>query len=369
MINKVVFFLPHLAAGGSEIVVLRLLQCMDRTRFAPELILQRQRGELLPSVPADVPVHILRRARPPGCIVALSRTCRLLGADLVVTVTNAASLYALAANRLSSGRFATMVTEHTPPLAYLSEAKFAGPRRYAMTALFPNADLTAGPLDEIGQDLKHILGRRAPPFVALPNPVVDRVRVLRPVSDCATNVVSVGRLSPEKRFSVLIAAFAQVHARRPDARLTIYGEGSQRAELEAQIASLGLSGSVSLPGFEPDMDVAHAQSDLFVCTSSREGLGNAIIEAMARGVPVLSVDCPFGPRHLLQNGKAGELLERNDPASVARAVTRLLDDAERRACYASAGLDAVAQYDVARAVSRYEHAFDTAVSAWRENTR
>lgn len=362
MIKRVAFFLPHLDSGGAEGVVLRVLHGLDRRRFAPELILQRRRGALLDRLPADVPVATLAPRRPPLCVPALARLAGLRDLDLVITVNNAANLYALAAAALPGSTFATLVMEHTPPSAFLAEAKAPALRRRAMRMLYPRADLAAGPLDEIGADLVAILGRRAPPFRRLANPVVEQIGALRPVSETGTHVVSVGRLAPEKRFDLLIDAFAIVHAARPDTRLTVVGEGSERGALEARIAAAGLDGAASLPGYVSDMDVAHATSDLFVCTSRREGLGNAIIEAMARGVPVVSVDCPFGPRRLLQGGTAGVLLERDDAPSIASAMLEVLGDPARRRRLADAALGAVGEYDAAAAIADYADAFDAALS-------
>lgn len=364
---KVAFFLPHFAHGGAEIVVLRLLQGIDRTRFAPLLILQRRRGELLEFVPDDINIIELSPARPPSCILALAQLCRAQDAALLVTVTNATNLYALSAAALQGrDRVATLVTEHTPMSAFLGEAKMSRMRRIAIRMLYPRADLIGGPLAEIGSDLSMVLGNRAPPFVTLPNPVVDRIKSLRKPAVKGLHLVSVGRLASEKRFDLLINAFALLHANCPDLRLTIHGEGRERPALEALIAGLGLKDAVSLPGFSTDLDSIHRQADVFVCSSRREGLGNAIIEAMARGVPVVSVDCPFGPRHLLRDGKAGSLVTQHDAASLSRTLSDVLADRALRARYASAGLEVAQHYLVDAAVQAYQAAFDLALESRRK---
>jgi len=362
VIKNVAFFLPHFGSGGAEGVVLKVIQGMDRNRFQPALILQKDRGEFLQYLPKDVPVTTLPRPRLPGAIASLSKLCTQMETDLLVTVTNAANLYAIASAALPASNYATLVMEHTPPSAFLEEAKQRALRLAAMRLLFPKADLTGGPLDQIGADLKTYLGSKAPPFKRLPNPVIEGVKSLKPIAAVAKTVVSVGRLSPEKRFDLLIDAFAFAYRDRPDIRLTIFGEGAERAGLEAQIARAGLDGVVSLPGFVDDMDLAHQDSDVFVCTSRREGLGNAIIEAMARGVPVLSVDCPFGPRMLLQDGAAGCLIEEHDAASIAAALLSFLADKGWRQEAADQAMQGISDYDVAHSVAAYEDAFDQAMA-------
>ena len=363
-VPKIAFFLPHFGHGGAEGVVLRLLEGIDRKRFQPILILQHRRGELLAKLPPDGEVAILAPARPPRCIPALARSCAAREVALIVTVTNATNLYALAAAALQGARrMATLVTEHTPVSAFLAEAKLAVPRRAAIRALYPRADLAGGPMDEIGADLSALLGRRAPPFRTLPNPVVDAVGALRPPEPRGSHVVSVGRLAPEKRFDLLIDAFALLHEQRPDARLTIHGDGAERAALTAQAAKLRLGSVVSLPGYSADLDSIHGHADVFACTSRREGLGNAIIEAMARGVPIVSVDCPFGPPRLLRDGAAGTLVRTHDAAHFATALGRTLDDRDLRLRHAVVGLDVARGYSIDAAVDAYQDAFDSAIGA------
>lgn len=363
MPERVAFVLPHFGHGGAEGVVLRLLRGIDRARFAPVLVLQHRRGELLERVPEDVPVIALRHPRPPRCIPELARVFARENVALAVTMTNATGLYCVPAARLAGRPVRTLVTEHTPLSVFLAEAKFPRLRRAAIPRLYPLATLTGGPLDEIGQDLATLLGPNAPPFVPLPNPVVDHVGPLRPLRDQARHVVSVGRLAPEKRFDLLIDAFALLQTTLPEAHLTIHGEGPERPALEARIVERGLAGRVRLPGYTADLDTVHAGADLFVCTSRREGLGNAIIEAMARGVPIVSVDCPFGPRRLLRDGAAGRLVEDDTPAAIAQGMKTVLGDRALRARYVAAAIEVARDYEVGHAVAAYEAAFDRAIAA------
>ena len=207
-----------------------------------------------------------------------------------------------------------------------------------------------------------MLGPSAPPYVYLPNPVVDQVGALRAPSQSGRHIVSVGRLAPEKRFDLLIRAFAMLRNNLPDARLTIYGEGAERPALEALIAKHRLEGVVSLPGYTSNLDKVHRSADIFVCTSRREGLGNAIIEAMARGVPVVSVDCPFGPKRLLRGGLVGRLVDDHSPTAIAEAMSHVLADQHLRAGFVEAGLEVARDYQTAEAVAAYQAAFDRALS-------
>jgi glycosyltransferase involved in cell wall biosynthesis len=138
------------------------------------------------------------------------------------------------------------------------------------------------------------------------------------------HIVAVGRLSAEKGFITLLNAFA-VLAREPNCRLTIVGEGAQRPELEALIRQLGLSDRVSLNGHSSNPLRILATAELFVSASTHEGFGNAIIEAMARGVPIVATDAPHGPREILEEGRYGTLVPVGDISALAGAMKAMLE--------------------------------------------
>lgn len=137
-------------------------------------------------------------------------------------------------------------------------------------------------------------------------------------------VIAVGRLHPVKGFDDLIAAFALLRRTR-DARLIILGEGRIRAELEAQVQSLGLQDCVALPGRMGSVAPWMARADLFVLSSRAEGFGNALIEALACGLRVVATRCPSGPGEILENGRWGRLVPPRDREALALAMTEELD--------------------------------------------
>ena len=137
-------------------------------------------------------------------------------------------------------------------------------------------------------------------------------------------VVAVGRLSPEKDHATLLEAMALLPS-DVRARLVIAGEGPMRAALEARIAALGLEGRVTLAGMVADPFALQMRASLFVSSSRFEGLGNAIIEALACGTPVVATDCPFGPSEILAGGRFGRLVAVADPKAMAQAIQETLN--------------------------------------------
>lgn len=136
-------------------------------------------------------------------------------------------------------------------------------------------------------------------------------------------ILAAGRFEPQKAFLTLIRAFHLLQKEMP-ARLVILGDGKERKAMEALIAELGLQNQVSLPGFVLNPYSYMAQADLFVLSSAWEGFGMVLVEAMALGTPVVSTDCQFGPREILQDGRLGPLVKVGDVQGLAVAMRQAL---------------------------------------------
>lgn len=138
------------------------------------------------------------------------------------------------------------------------------------------------------------------------------------------NIVSVGRLDYQKNQKLLIRAFAKI-ADKTDENLIIYGEGALRQELETLISELGLTDRVFLPGLITDVPEAIIGSKLFVLSSDFEGSPNALLEAIALGIPSISTDCPCGgPKEVIVDGENGFLVPVGDVEALASKMLYVL---------------------------------------------
>lgn len=137
-------------------------------------------------------------------------------------------------------------------------------------------------------------------------------------------ILGIGRLCRAKGFSTLIQAFAELRKGR-DCRLVILGEGGQRPRLESLANRLGIADDIDLPGFVTNPFSFLARAALFALSSQREGCPNVLVEALAVGTPVVSTDCPSGPREILDGGRYGPLVPMNDAQGLAAAMATVLD--------------------------------------------
>ncbi|WP_250125273.1 glycosyltransferase [Chroococcidiopsis sp. CCMEE 29] len=186
----------------------------------------------------------------------------------------------------------------------------------------------------VADDLTQIAGRSLKHMRVIHNPVVTPKlfeQAKEPIDrewfkDGAPPVIlGVGRLSLQKDFPTLIRAFTIVRKQLP-ARLMILGEGEERPQIEAMIKELGLASEVALPGFVSNPYAFMSRAAVFVLSSVYEGLPTVLIEAMAVGTPVVSTDCPSGPREILGFGKYGMLVPVRDFEALANAIVTTLSD-------------------------------------------
>jgi glycosyltransferase involved in cell wall biosynthesis len=146
---------------------------------------------------------------------------------------------------------------------------------------------------------------------------------------------SIGRLARQKRFDLLLTAFAMLRNRRPHLRLLIAGDGDDRAKLERLAGRLGIGASCRFLGHRSDVTRFHHALDLFVQSSEYEGTPNVVLEAMALETPVVATDVG-GTRDLIQDGVHGLIVRPRDPKALAAAVRTALDHPERTRARADA---------------------------------
>ncbi|TCT22053.1 glycosyltransferase involved in cell wall biosynthesis [Thiobaca trueperi] len=231
-----------------------------------------------------------------------------------------------AVGTLMSGRFAA---HRWNPFKTLRETR-------RIRACYRRLDGVTAVSQAVAEDLQQVFGIREVPVAVLANPIIpDDLEDLAALpchqpwlAESSADrsgplIVALGGLRQVKDFATLLRAFARLQ--RPDARLVIIGEGKERAALAALARRLGIQDRVDLPGFVANPFPWLARADLLALSSRREGLPNALVEALALGIPVVATDCTGGVRELLQDGQLGPLVPVGDPAALADAMTLTLD--------------------------------------------
>ena len=146
-------------------------------------------------------------------------------------------------------------------------------------------------------------------------------------------IVAVGRLSEQKNFKLLLDAFSDISPEYPEYTLKIYGKGPLEAELKNHAKNIGIADKTQFMGYVSNMPEELEKASGFVLSSNFEGMPNALMEAMALGLPCVSTDCPVGgPRYLIEHGENGLLVPVGNKDEMIKAIRSILqkeDDAKK----------------------------------------
>lgn len=214
-------------------------------------------------------------------------------------------------------------------------------------------DLVATLTEGDAEDYRRLLGADAH-VVAIPNAVQQADVRADPASKI---VVAAGRLTRPKGFDRLVRAFGLVVGKYPDWRLRIYGVGDQDAALRALIARLGLGDHVAMMGFSTRLHKELARASIYAMSSRFEGFPMVLLEAMSCGLPVVSFDCPSGPRHVIEHGVNGLLVQDGDVDALADGLLELIEDNDRRATMAAAAVDTSSRYTTTAIAQQWSELF------------
>ena len=370
--RRIGLLLTDLNGGGIQKMMLALGEGLVGRGHEVQLILYGRGGPFALDVPPGIETHILTpifrplgrlvpfRADPAGSLrmllpvllpgkpirgleflPALARHLARSRLDALISAAPNCNLEAVWAKRLSGVATRILVSERSAPSEMLTKARNWRSRFLPtlMSRTYQQADVIVAVSQELRDNLAAVTNIPRERIRAIYNPVVGP-EVLEGAAAPIPHpwlepgeppvILAVGRLSTQKDYPTLVRAFAMVRAKR-QARLIILGAGrdehktEQRREEIAQLArELGVGEDVDAAGFTANPYAYMARSALLALSSLYEGLPAVLIQAMACGCPVVSTDCPTGPREILDDGRYGPLVPVSDVPALAGAMESVL---------------------------------------------
>jgi len=351
--------LPNLKGGGAERVAINLANRFIQRGYKIDIILMSATGEFLSELNQDVRIIDLQVRRLRGSFLPLVRYLRNNRPEALLANMWPLTSIALWARAMAQVSTRVVVAEHTTwsgdPLANSVFGRMKVSSTMHLT--FPNADGILAVSHGAADDLARFAKLNRDTISVVYNPIVgeEKPQCNTPMAPTAwwscshARILAVGNLIPIKDYSCLLKAFSHL-LQHVQAGLLILGEGNCRNALEAQAKRLGIDKNLFMPGFVNDPGPYYQRANLHVLSSTGEGFGNVIVEALAAGTPVVSTDCPSGPREILSGGKFGGLVPVGDAHSMAYAMIESLAGGHDRVA-----LKARAQeFSIDKAVDQYE---------------
>jgi glycosyltransferase involved in cell wall biosynthesis len=270
---------------------------------------------------------------------------RMRGLEPGVLITSRPGLNLIAARHAAPG-VTTVGQEHLNFHAHRPRLAAAIRRTY------PRLDALAVLTEDDRRDYAAALAGARTRVARIPNSLPEleggRSALDRPL------VVAAGRLTYQKGFDLLIRAWERVAAEAPEWTVRIYGEGPKHDRLRRMVLERGLYNHVHLMGRTQRLGTELGKASIFALSSRYEGFGMVILEAMSKGVPVVSFNCPRGPEEIITDGRDGRLVAPEDVDAFAEALLELIRDEDARRRMGEAGVGTAQAFALARITERWE---------------
>lgn len=325
--RKIAFYIGSLNKGGAERVFVNLAEYFQDQGYSVVMVTQyRKENEyiLADGIDRIISDIIPRETTKSRVINFIRRFNKLRGIwksqrpDLVLACVGKNNFMTIAT---------TMFTGTKAVVSVVGEPKEEYPTRlmrFLANLLFPFATGVILQTERSRSFFSKRVGRKA---VILPNSLNPLFIREKFQGEREKKIVSIGRLDANKNHEMIIRAFANLLEKYSEYSLTIYGEGELREYLQELIQILKLEEKVFLPGVIPDVAEKIENSALFILASYSEGVSNALIEAMALGLPVIATDVPSGgTTELIRHGENGWIIPAGDQTALEEAMDKLLSD-------------------------------------------
>lgn len=330
---NIAILLPDAKLGGAQKVLINLSREFEKDHRV-QFILLSQSGDLLATLPNNIPVLVLTKKNQLGlfaviqAFISLLRYMRKNSDTRFLSTGTGMNLLACTA-RLFAPKCVSLVIREACSSKNSNSHFIALLKRF----LYPCANGMIGVSDGVAVELKALASKHQI-VVSIPNPVdVERLQALADKKDELLSafphpyLLTVGRLVPQKNTALLIDAYAKIEA-EIGLHLVIIGAGPLEVELRQRIAQHGLASKIHLLGEIINPYPWYKYASMFALSSDWEGYPNVLLEALVYGLPVVSTDCEFGPAQILDNNRYGQLVQIGDVDAMANAIRATLKRAK-----------------------------------------
>lgn len=335
--RKIAFFSYDMRVGGAEKMILTLLPQFIKAGYFIDLVLIKKAGAFLSDIDPRVNIISLKKEHVSQSLIPLIRYFKKSKPDVFISNLTHLNIVTIIAKIFSGTCSKIIITEHNTITANnLENGGKESILVFLSKFLYPLADKTVVVSEGAAQNLIDAIRINPNKVQNIYNPIdIDHIHLLAKeqineswlTEKSIPVLIAVGRLEQQKNFSFLMDVF-QTLIKKRKARLLILGEGSERQMLEQQMIAYGIENEVKLPGIKTNPYPYISNADILVCTSKYEGFNITLAESLACGTPVISMNCPYGPAEILDNGTYGQLISPGDQDGMVNAIIAAIDHPE-----------------------------------------
>lgn len=329
--KKILFVNASLAGGGSERVMCLLANKFAQLGYEVDMIILL-RSEAVYEVDERVRCHQLTEYTGAikmrfGRFNQMRRLFRQINPDVIISFMYNVNTYTLLAGAGLNKRM--IVSERANPLV----RKFI--YKHIERAIYKLADKVVFQTEFAKKCYNASIQKKG---IVIPNPINIENDVQTDINTRRKSIMCIGRMSRQKNFEMAINAFGKFVAEFPEYTLDIFGKGPLMQELKEQCSRLEITDKVNFRGYVNNISDYMKKAGMYVSSSNFEGISNAMLEAMAMGVPSVCTDCPVGGAAMvIENNVNGILIPVGDEAALYEAMCHIAGDrefAEKIACEA-----------------------------------
>jgi len=365
--KKIFFVLPSMGSGGTQRKVAILLKYFQKRNYSLTLVLFEKIGVQLNEVPRDIKIIDLKKKNRWDFFKLIIKFGYLLQKqkpDKVISFIHYTNIVAVLAKMIFGFNGELIISEESFPGEYLLHIRLRAIKEWLMHVTYKRASKIICVSKALSNYIIYDFGVPKGKVFTIYNPLdlnkikdLSLEKVSHPFLEKRKRgyhlIISVGRLTFQKRFDILLEAFAKTRE-KIKVLLLILGDGELLHNLKLLQKKLKLNDSVDFLGYISNPYAWMLKSDLFVMGSQWEGFGNVIIEAMACGLPVIFTNCPFGPNEIITDGVNGLLAPVGDVEAISKAIVQLFENEHIRKQLAEAGKKRAEDFRIDKIGAEYE---------------
>ena len=362
---KVFLMIPSLGGGGAEKVMITLLKHLDKKKFQSTLVSIAGQGPYLSLLPQNASYINLNSKKVRYALPKLLKLINDEKPDIVFSTLRHLNVYILLFSFFFPKQTKIVVRESNTVSHSLEYSSHKRIHTMLLKRAYPRSDLIICQSKGVANDLIDNFGIKASLIEQIYNPVdldyIDRMSGEKtidwPFANGQKIIIAMGKLTKQKGFEYLIKAFAIVSEQYPTIKMSILGTGPDEQKLKNLARELEVYDKIFFAGFQINPYAYLKNSGFFVLSSLWEGFPNALLEAMACGLPVISTDCPSGPSEIIEQGKNGLLVPTANEDALAKAIIEIIDNDTLRNQLARESRKTIMNFIPEKIVREYEKIF------------